>query len=223
MALTALSETGSLILDPLYVLWYNFLAILPSIILALLILILGYCVAYLLGYVTRWILDKIISRPLRQAEVSKAIGHTNVASLIGELVKWFVFIVFLNVAVDILNLNVLSDLLASFVRWLPNVLIAVIIFFAGVALAHYVDLKIKEHTRMRGMITLSGVLKVVIVFLAVIIGLEQIGVDVGILQNSFLIILGSIGLGLALALGIGLGLGLRNEAEDIVKKMRKNF
>lgn len=223
MALTALSETGSLILDPLYVLWYNFLAILPSIILALLILILGYCVAYLLGYVTRWILDKIISRPLRQAEVSKAIGHTNVASLIGELVKWFVFIVFLNVAVDILNLNVLSDLLASFVRWLPNVLIAVIIFFAGVALAHYVDLKIKEHTRMRGMITLSGVLKVVIVFLAVIIGLEQIGVDVGVLQNSFLIILGSIGLGLALALGIGLGLGLRNEAEDIVKRMRKNF
>lgn len=223
MALTALSETGSLILDPLYVLWYNFLAILPSVILALLILILGYCVAYLLGYVTRWILDKIISKPLRQAEVSKAIGHTNVASLIGELVKWFVFIIFLNVAVDILNLNVLSDLLTSFVRWLPNVLIAVIIFFAGVALAHYVDLKIKEHTRMRGMITLSGILKVVIVFLAVIIGLEQIGVDVGVLQSSFLIILGSIGLGLALALGIGLGLGLRNEAEDIVKRMRKNF
>lgn len=223
MVLSALSSTGSLILDPLYVLWYNFLAILPSLILALLILILGYCVAYLIGHATRWILEKIISKPLREAEFSKAIGHTNVPSLLGEFVKWFVFIIFMNVAVDILNLSVLSDLLTSFVRWLPNLLIAVMIFFAGVALAHFIDMKIKEHTKMRGMILLSGILKVVVVFLAVLIGLQQIGVNVGILQNSFLIILGAIALGFALAMGIGLGLGLRGEAEDIVKKMKKNF
>lgn len=221
--LSDLSYTGGLILGPLKELWWNFVGIVPSIILALLILILGYCVAYLLGHGTKWLLDKIISKPLREAELSKAVGHTNVASLIGELVKWFVFIVFLNVAVDILQLNVLSDLLASFVAWLPNVLVAVMVFFAGVALAHYIDMKIKEHTRMKGMIALSGVLKVVVVFLAVLIGLEQVGVNVGVLQSSFLIILGSIGLGMALALGIGLGLGLRGEAEDIVKRMKKNF
>lgn len=223
MALSALTQTGSLILDPLYLLWYNFLAIIPSVVLALLILILGYCVAFLLGHATRWVLDKIISKPLREADFSKAVGHTNVASLLGELVKWFVFIIFLNVAVDILQLNVLSDLLAAFVKWIPNLLVAILIFFAGIALAHYVDIKIKEHTRMKGMLALSGLLKVVIVFLALMIGLEQIGVNVGILQSSFLLILGSICLGLALALGIGLGLGLRGEAEGIIKRVKKNF
>lgn len=221
--LSAISDTGSLILDPLYVLWYNFVAIIPSVILALLILILGYCVAYLIGHAVKWLLDKIISKPLREADFSKAVGHTNVASLLGELVKWFVFIIFLNVAVDILQLNMLSDLLASFVKWIPNVLVAIMIFIAGIALAHYIDIKIKEHTKMKGMLAISGVLKIVIIFLALMIGLQQIGVNVGILQSSFLIILGSLGLGLALALGIGLGLGLRSEAEDVVKKLKKSL
>jgi hypothetical protein len=205
------------------VLWYNFLAILPSLILAILILILGYCVAYLLGHATKWLLDKLISKPIREAELSKIVGHTHVASLMGELVKWFIFIIFLNVAVDILNLSTLSDLLAAFVRWLPNLLVAILIFFAGIALAHYVDMKIKEHTRMKGMLLMSGITKVVIVFLAILVGLEQIGVNVGVLESSFLMIVGSICLGLALALGIGLGLGLRGEAEDVIKRFKKNM
>ena len=66
-------------------------------------------------------------------------------------------------------------------------------------------------------------MKVVILFLSVIIGLGQIGVKVGVLENAFLILVGTLGLGFALAMGIGLGLGLKDEAEDIVSKFKKNL
>ena len=223
MALESLTTTGQLVLDPFKVLLYTLLSILPGIILAILVLILGYVVAYLIGHLVKWGTEKAVGRQLREAHLSRVVGHTNWASLVGELVKWFVFIIFLNVAVDILQIDTLSMLLQSFVRWLPNVLFAIIIFFAGVALAHYVDLKITEHTKMRGMKVVTGVIKGVIVFLVVLVALNQIGINVSVLQNAFLILIGALGLGLALALGIGLGLGLREEAHDIVQKFKKSL
>lgn len=223
MGLENLTSTGNIILDPFVTLFYSFLSVLPSIILALLIVILGYAVAYLVGWVTRWVIEKGVGKQLKATKLSKAAGQTNWSSLVGELVKWFVFIIFLTVAVDVLNLSTLSDLLGSFVRWLPNVLFAVIILFAGLALVHYVDMKMKAYTKMKGMGLMRGIVKVVLIFLIVLITLGQIGVNVRVLQQAFLILVGALGLGFALALGIGLGLGLREPSTKWVKDFQKKF
>ena len=87
----------------------------------------------------------------------------------------------------------------------------------------YVDYKIREHTMMRGMLIVGGIVKVVILYLVLVIGLAQIGVEVSILESAFLILLGALGLGFALAMGIGLGLGLRSQADEFVDGIRKNF
>ena len=223
MALAALSTTGNLLLQPFKTLLMQLLDIIPGLVLAILVLILGYIVAYFIGYALKYVVEKAVGAQLREAHLSRAVGHTNWSTLIGELVKWFVFIVFLNVAVNILNLGELSDLMHSFVMWLPNVLFAIIIFFAGIALAHYVGIRITEHTKMKGMRLVSGFVKGVIVFLVVLVALNQIGVDVAALQHAFLILVAALGLGVALALGIGMGLGLRDDASDIVKRLKKNL
>ncbi len=224
MAVENLVYTGNLFLQPFYELWMKFVGVFPSIVVALLLLAVGYFVAYLIGHAVKWLLDKAgLDKQLRASGFSKEVGHTQLPNLIGELVKWFVFVIFLNVAVEVLNLTQLSLLLDSFVRWLPNVLIAVIVFFVGIALAHYIDMKIREHTKMQGMKVVSAILKVIILFLVLVIGLKQIGVRVEILENAFLILLAAIGLGFALATGIGLGLGLRNEAEDVIQKWKKSL
>jgi len=224
MAIEALTYTGSLVLDPLYALWNGFVTVLPGIVVAILILILGYAIAYLIGHIVKVILEKLgLNKHVRDSALTKTVGHTNVPSLTGEIVRWFIFLIFLQVAVDILQLGTLSAWLDTFVRWLPNLLVAVIIFFAGLALAHYVDLKIREHSVMKGIGVVSGILKIVIMILVLLVGLKQIGVAIDVLENSFLIILAAIGLGFALAVGIGLGLGLRKEAEDVVKRVKKHL
>ncbi len=224
MALSALSTSGNLLLDPLYTLWYGVAQMLPGIILAILILVLGYCVAYLLGYVTTVGLEKGgLNRFVKKSAATKGMGHTNLPSLMGELVKWFVFLIFLQVAAETLNLGGLSNLVDSFVRWLPNVLFAVIVFFGGVALAHFVESKVQEHTRMKGMQVMAKLTKWVVLFLALMVGLKQLGLQIDVLTDAFLILLSAMGLGLALALGIGLGLGMRKTAETVVNDVYKGF
>ncbi len=224
MGVAGLSATGNLFLQPLYQLWMDFVSVFPSIVVALLLLVVGYFIAFAIGHFIKWLLEKVgLENYTKQTGFSKEFGHTNLPSLFGEIVKWFVFIIFLQVAVSVLNLNALSEILSSFVLWLPNLIVALLVFLGGVALAHYVDRKIRLYTKLRGMLVMSGILKVVILFLALVIGLKQIGVQVGVLENAFLIIVGALGLGFALALGVGLGLGLRNEAEEIVQKWKKNF
>ena len=224
MGVEALTATGNLFLQPLYQLWMDFVSVFPSIVVALLLLIIGYIIAYAIGHFVKWLLEKAgLDKYVKDRQFSKEVGHTNLPGLFGEVVKWFVFLIFLQVAVSVLNLNALSDVLHSFVLWVPNLIVALLVFFAGVALAHYVDRKVRSHTKMRGMLVMGGVAKVVILFLALVVGLKQVGIQVGVLENAFLILLAALGLGFALALGIGLGLGLRDEAEDLVQKWKKNF
>lgn len=219
-----LAATGNLFLQPLAQLWQDFVLIFPSIVVALLLLIIGYLIGWAVGHGIKWLLEKAgLDSVIQKAGFSKQAGHTHLTGLVGELVKWFVFIIFLQVAVAVLNLSTLSSLLDDFVRWLPNLLFAIIIFFAGVALAHYIDLKVKHYTKMRGMLIASGVLKVVILYLVLVIALSQIGIDVSVLESAFLILLGALGLGFALAMGIGLGLGMRKPAESAVEGWKKHF
>jgi len=210
MAFEAVGATGNLILDPLYTLWTSFVNILPGLIAAILILILGYCVGYLIGHGIKVALEKIgLNRKIQKAHLSKSVGHTNVPGLVGELIKWFIFIIFLQVAAEVLNLGALSGILNTFVMWLPKLLVAIIILFAGLAIAHYIEIKMKEHSAMKGTRSMAAILTIVILFLVIIIGLQQIGIDVALFE--------------ALALGIGLGLGLRKSAEGLVKDLKKNF
>lgn len=224
MVSEVLSMTGNLLLDPLVTLWYKIVSVFPSIVLAIILLILGYIVGWVVGHGVKVFLYKLgVDKYVKQSTLTKMAGHTDLPTLIGEILKWLVFFIFLQEAASVLDLGTISTVLGAFVAWLPNLVIAILVFFAGIALAHFVDYKIKSLTRMKGMLILGGVLKAIIIILAVLVGLEQIGVNVGLLQNTFLIIIGALGLGIALALGIGLGLGLRNNAEDFLKRMKKNL
>lgn len=224
MALEDISATGAIILNPLYTLWNSFVNILPGLLAAILIIILGYAVAYLIGHGLKLLLQKLgVNRAVEKSELTRAVGPTNVSAVIGEITKWYIFIIFLGVAADLLQLGSLSDLLNEFVLWLPNVIAAIIVLFVGIALAYYIEMKVLENTKMKGMRAVAGITKVVMIILAVLVALEQIGVTVSILENTFLIIIGAIGLGIALALGIGLGLGLRESSKKIIEDVRKNF
>lgn len=218
------SETTVAILNPLQVIWAKTLEIVPNLIGAILVLIIGCFVASILGHALRVILEKTrIDRGLRKAKLTKAVGHTNVPNLLGELLKWYIIIIFLQAAVSLVNLGTISSLLDSFVRWLPQLLVAVIIMLLGLAAAHYVDLTIAEHTKLKGMRLSGRVLKWIIVILVALVALRQVGVDVGLLENTFLLIVGAFAIGIALALGIGLGLGMKKQSEGFIKNLKKNL
>lgn len=210
--------------NPLVNLWISFVNILPNLIAAIIILIIGYVVAYILGHAVKVLLFKLgLDNQIEKARISKALGRIKLSALLGEITKWYIFIIFLQSAIDLVNLGTLSILLQEFVMWLPNVIAAALIIIFGLFLAHFVTLKIREHTDVKGGKTLTGILNIVITFIVVVIALEQIGINVSILSNMFLILLGGLALGAAIAIGLSFGLGMQKDSGKALEKMKKWF
>ncbi|MDD5178247.1 MAG: hypothetical protein PHT54_03140 [Candidatus Nanoarchaeia archaeon] len=216
--------SGSELLNPLIELGNSFVEILPGVIVAIIILMVGYGIGYLIGHAIRLLLEKIgLDKKLEKTKVLKSIGKFKLSALVGEIVKWYIFIVFLQAGSDVLKLGALSSILNSFVLWLPNLLAAIIILFAGLLLAQVLYHKVKETSDIRGTLSLGNVLRTAIIIIAVVIALDQIGIEISFLKDLILVLVAAIGVGLALAIGISFGLGGKEEAAEYIKKMKKKF
>ncbi len=217
-------EVTITLFTPLVNLWNGVVDVFPGLVAGLVIAVLGYFLALILGYALRHVLEKAgLDSALQRLKLPKAIGKLKASSTLGTLAKWYIFIVFLQAAVDVMNLGTLTVLLTQLVLWLPQLIIAVLTVFVGLFIAHYLADLLESHSEMKGIKMAGSFFKVLIMFIAVVIALEQIGLEVSILENAFLILLGAVGLGFALAVGLSFGLGGKDEAKDLFSKFKKNF
>ncbi len=195
--------------------------VLPGIIAAIIVVILGYLIAALVGWVVEKLLDKSgIDLKLQKVCKTDMLGRVQCSNILGLIVKWYVFIAFLAAAVEIVHLGVLTGFLQTVVNWLPNLIVAVLLVLLGLVLADYVDKKIHE-TKIKGAELVARTLYIAIMIIIGVISLNQIGIDVSLLQNLILLAVGSVAVGLALALGISLGLGMKDDAKKFVKDFRR--
>ncbi|MBS3151548.1 hypothetical protein J4443_04170 [Candidatus Woesearchaeota archaeon] len=217
-------ETVVAIRSPFEALWIGFIKFFPDLIAVILLLLIGYLFGLVLGTILKSVLQKAgLDRYAEKAALSKAIGKTHISFVLGEILKWYVFIIFLQAAVDKIDLGSLSGVLNSFVLWLPDLIFGIVIILFGLVFAHYVEIKINEYSKVKGMLVLSKIIKWFILFVIVMTAFRQIGIQVGLIENVFLIIIGALAAGIALALGIGLGLGLKKDAERLIRDFMRNF
>src|SRR3989344_8017915 len=149
-------ETVIAIRDPLEALKIGFIQFFPDLIAVFMLLFFGYLFGWILGAVVKAILQKAgVDRYVEKSELSKAIGKTHVSSIFGEILKWYIFIIFLGAAVDKIDLGALSGILNSFVLWLPDLILAIVIILLGLLIAHYIEIKMNENTNMKGVKFLS--------------------------------------------------------------------
>lgn len=215
---------NSAILNPFESIWVSFVGVLPSLIAAILLVILGYLLGSALGHVLKVALTKIgFEKRIHNSDVVKAIGKMQLSSLFGELLKWYVFIIFLQAGVDLLELGALSEVLTSFINWLPQLIVAIIIILFGILVAQYAEFKIREHSNVKGVRGSAVILKWVIVFIVILSALKQIGIETSLFENAFYLIIGALAIGIALALGIGLGMGMRKGGDRLVQKITDSF
>ncbi len=224
MALEFLKDTGISLTDPVVSLWQGLVNLLPGLIIAILILIIGYVIAYVIGHGVRLLLVKAgLEKHIEKAKMTRAVGNIKISAVLGEITKWYIFLIFLSSAADVVELGTLSSILRQFVLWVPNIIAGALILIFGLFVAHYVSLKIRQHAEMAGAKTISSVVYFVIVVIIMLIALEQIGINVSILTNAFLIIVASLGLGFALAVGLSFGLGTKQEAGKVLSKIKRYF
>ena len=213
--------TGQQMINPLITVWNSFVDIIPGIIASLILLIVGYFVANLLGYVLYKLLEKAgLDKKMEHAKLTDSLGHVELSYLSGSVLKWYIFIIFLSEAVLLVNLGMLSTMLNKLLMWLPNLIIGFVIIVLGLILADFAAEELRK-SKIKHVRVISEIVKVIIIFFVFVIALKQVGLYVGLAETTFLVILGSLALAFALAVGISFGFALRDEAKGLVKKIRK--
>jgi hypothetical protein len=116
---------------------------------------------------------------------------------IGNLVGILVFGFFLVEATNILNLAFISTTIAFIIALLPRLVLVAIILLVGKGLAMLAERMIKDSNPMKAYIS------PLIIILAFVIGLSEIGIASIIITSGFMIILGALAATFIISVGIG--------------------
>jgi len=188
----------------------KFVESLPEIIGAVLLLLVGLIAAYSLRAVAASLLRRLLARAERlrilQARTSLVSTLRNVPDIVGATVFWLIIVFFCLVMVESLGFKALTDLLARFTNYIPRIIAAVIIILAGLFLGDVLRNVTARSLRRYGFVqeqALAQVTHVLVVAIAIILGIDQLGIDSTIITWTFIITFGTVlgSGGLAFAIG----------------------
>lgn len=195
----------------------------PSLIGAIVILIVGLIVAWALRVVVEKIIsaikvDALLKRMGVTDMVKKAGFKLHVGKLFGWIVKWFVLILALIAAADVMGWSQITQFLNDVVLYIPSAFIAAVILLVGVVLGSFVyDIVMTavKAAKLGGAHLLAGISKWAVFVFAFIAAMEQLGIAPTLLQT---LTTGLVGM-LALAGGLAFGLGGQDHAKKFLKKL----
>ncbi len=222
-AVDFLSLLGNGVYDSLNALVQKGVEVVPGLAIAIILIAIGYVVALVLKKVAVEIIKYLkVDHFLEAHELPQAIGGISFSILIGELVKWYVLILFLAQAVGFLSLNVISDFIQVLVERVPLVLAAVLLVALGFYLARYIrNLINKTNYPKKGL--LGSLAEVIIMYLVVVMALANIGFDTQILVEAFRIAFTALVVILAVIFGVAFALSFKKDIKAFVMEIRKGF
>lgn len=194
--------------------WHNFSAafalFVPRVIAAVIIFAGGFVVALVARRLVRRVLvglrfDRLTARTgaselLRVAEMPSA------DLLVAKLVFWIVWVGFIVSAVDTLQFGPFQGLVQEFFRFVPRVLLALLVLALGFLVGNFVwraTLLASVNAGLPGARLLSGTLRLLVIAMATVMALEQLGLATTVVLTAFAITFGALMLALAIAFGIG--------------------
>lgn len=203
----------------------NIIDYIPQIVIALLLVVLGFVVGDILGRATAHFLHILkLDRALDQAgldSLSKRAGFgVSISRFVGQLVKWSLVIAFSMMATDMLGLRAFTAFLYKILNYLPNVFVAGLILVATVAAAEFVSRFVDGSVRAAGLhASMAGRLcKYSIIAFGLLASLAQLNVAPEFMQMLFMGIVAAV----SLALGLSFGLGGRDAAARCLSKLESN-
>ena len=182
---------------------------LPGLLGALLLLLTGWLVAGLLRRLTRSMgarLNRQLSRVLRAESADRVRLSPALLLLLSNLVFWVVLLGFVMGAARVADFRLLTNWLDRIVDWLPQLLLGIVVIVTGYLIAAIVRDLVYDALDSAGIAQriLIGKLAQTATFLAaLVIGIDQVGIDVTFVTTMIAVVLGVVLAGFSLAFGLG--------------------
>lgn len=220
-----LTELGEGLSSTLSETWAGVVTIVPNLIGAVIVFIVGLFVAEGLG--------RFVSKAAKKLYIDQAVSTTGlkgvlekiglrmeISKALGLLVTWLLYAVALIASADILGLSQISEFLRSVVFYIPNVIIAVVILVVGTVVSNFIHTLVRETStaaKLASAELLANGAKYAIIIFTFMAALIQLGVATSLIQILFTGLVFMI----SLAGGVAFGLGGKERAQEALDKLLK--
>jgi len=208
--------------------WTGVANFLPQLIVALLIVIIGWAVGAIIENLVERAaravkLDNVLKGARVENVVNKAGFQLNSGAFIGGLVKWFVIVIFLIAAFQVLGLTQVNEFLQDVVlKYLPKVIVAALIVLVAAVIAEAMQKVVTGAAAAAGIRSANFAGKIAhwaIWIFGILTALFQLGVAATFIQTLFT----GIVVAIAIALGLAFGLGGQDAAARAIEKVRQEI
>ncbi len=202
---------GETVFGPFREMWGQVVDYLPSLAAGILLVVLGVAVCWVVkNAVVRILLLMRLDRPLRNLRWGRPLAQADVrhslANAVGSVTAGLVFLIFLENALLVWQLDVMGKLIGSLVFYIPRLITGLLVLLIGSAIAVAVAGWIRTGLAAEGFARASLAARLcqwALMIIVVAFTLEELGIAPNTVQAAFKIGLGSLGLLAALALGLG--------------------
>jgi hypothetical protein len=195
--ITAISQPATVVLNKIF-------TIIPQIIVALALIIIGTYVAKITGKLLSNLLSSVgtdgITKKIITTDNSK-MKDFSLSKAIGEVVKYIIVLLFTVQAINVINLDVLQSVGEAIIAYLPFIISAIIIMGVALFFAAWVESFMKKKYPNAGLTTI--IVKSSIIVVAIFMTLIQLDIATSIVNSAFIIVLGALAAAFAIAFGIG--------------------
>lgn len=198
------------------------LEFIPKLIGFLVILLVGWLIATALSKAVTFLLRKVgfdrLSERIGLTRLEQRMGvRMDAAGILGKIVYWFLFLIFLVPAADALGVPSISAILNELVAYIPNVFVAILVLFLGALAASVVASLVRGATASANMGNpnlYANIARYAIIGFAAIIALEQLKIAPDLMNILFTAVVGAA----AIAFGLAFGLGGRDTARRLLDR-----
>ncbi|MCI0570070.1 MAG: hypothetical protein L0Y66_04900 [Myxococcaceae bacterium] len=181
---------------------------LPNLLSGILILAVGYALSRVVGRLAARLLgrsrfDHFAAERLRYRPSA---AYRSASSTVGRVVFWLGMLVTLSMTANALGLRTLSAGLNRIMGFIPNLLVAAVIFGVAMVLANLAANMLGDV----GHGWASKLARTAILVFAGFLALNQLGIATAVVTTTFAVLLGSVAVAAAIAFGVG-NIGLASE------------
>lgn len=218
---------SSTVSESLQDLYARFVEFLPSFVVAVLILVVGWIVAVSVARLVKSVLQSAkvdeIGDKLGLDQISARTGlKMSVSGALAWLIKWFLLIAIFLAAADILGLDQISEFLNAVLAYIPNVVAAAAILLVGTLVAGFLSRLVRHSVKAAGLTSadlLGSVTQWSVMIFTILATLDQLKVAQSFVQTLFTGIIAMVAIGG----GLAFGLGGRDHASKVLDRVEKDI
>jgi hypothetical protein len=217
--MSQLGNAGSGLLNSLYVALNNFMAFIPALFGALVILVVGWYVSGLVGRLlekglTRAGFEHAVAKTGVNGIIAKTGANVTTSHVVGLLFKWMILLMFIQAAANILGMPQVIGVISSIILFIPKLAVALLIVVLGSLAASVLERIVQSMLAQSGVENpkaFATLTRFAVMAFATVAALSQLEIAPVIINSLFIALIGTV----ALAVGLAFGLGGREVASKL--------